>query len=151
METRFHFLWSWRESNPRPNKEQTGFLHAYLVIGFRAKQGNKHPKLCLSFFILSRLRSKAGTSLKLRAVRNQAGIRHVHLRTVPSPVTLTRDSALIYYTSIRLREQNYFRQIKVCDTDLRALSHGSACLHIHSTCCQNRSAPYVKEHVVVIC
>ncbi len=61
------------------------------------------------------------------------------------PNTLCREMALIYCTSIRLRERNCFRQLKLCDTDLRAFSHGSTCLHIHSTCCQNRSAPYVKE------
>ncbi len=80
-------MWSWRDSNPRPNKEQTGFLHAYPVIGFRVKRGNKHPKLYLIFFILSQLRSEVETSLKLRAVRNQAGIKQVHLRTVSSPIT----------------------------------------------------------------
>jgi len=33
----FYFLkkWSWRDSNPRPNKEHIGFLHAYSVIDFR--------------------------------------------------------------------------------------------------------------------
>ena len=28
--------WSWRESNPRPNEEKIGFLHAYLCLSFRA-------------------------------------------------------------------------------------------------------------------
>ena len=32
--TQDHFLWSWRESNPRPNKEPKCFLHAYLYIDF---------------------------------------------------------------------------------------------------------------------
>ena len=27
-------LWSWRESNPRPNEETIRFLHAYLCLGF---------------------------------------------------------------------------------------------------------------------
>ena len=39
--------WSWRESNPRPNKEHPCFLHAYSVVDCRAKQGNRHPKLDL--------------------------------------------------------------------------------------------------------
>ena len=29
-------LWSWRESNPRPNEEIISFLHAYLCLNFRA-------------------------------------------------------------------------------------------------------------------
>ncbi len=28
-------LWSWRDSNPRPNKQYISFLHAYSTIGFR--------------------------------------------------------------------------------------------------------------------
>ena len=27
-------LWSWRESNPRPNEEAIRFLHAYLRLKF---------------------------------------------------------------------------------------------------------------------
>jgi hypothetical protein len=37
------FSWSWRESNPRPNKEDKSFLHAYPVIGFRSKAGKGQP------------------------------------------------------------------------------------------------------------
>ena len=36
--------WKWRESNPRPNKEPPGFLHAYSAVGFRAVQGSERPK-----------------------------------------------------------------------------------------------------------
>ncbi len=36
--------WRWRESNPRPNKEPPGFLHAYSAVGFRAAQGSERPK-----------------------------------------------------------------------------------------------------------
>jgi hypothetical protein len=28
----FLFLWSWRDLNPRPNKQQKCFLHAYPVV-----------------------------------------------------------------------------------------------------------------------
>ena len=38
----FHFfLWSWRESNPRPNTLQERFLHAYPWIGFRPEDGTR--------------------------------------------------------------------------------------------------------------
>ena len=30
-------LWSWRESNPRPNEEAIRFLHAYLRLNFRKR------------------------------------------------------------------------------------------------------------------
>ena len=35
------FLWSWRESNPRPNTLQERFLHAYPWIGFRPEDGTR--------------------------------------------------------------------------------------------------------------
>jgi len=35
--------WSWRESNPRPNEEATGFLHAYPRLVFRAPAGSEPP------------------------------------------------------------------------------------------------------------
>lgn len=38
-----YFLWSWRDSNPRPNKQYASFLHAYFVFNFRLKTENKHP------------------------------------------------------------------------------------------------------------
>ncbi len=31
------FLWSWRESNPRPNKETICFLHAYSSLWFSCR------------------------------------------------------------------------------------------------------------------
>jgi len=41
-------LWSWRESNPRPNEEAICFLHAYLRLGFRAAARPKPPTVALS-------------------------------------------------------------------------------------------------------
>ena len=41
-------LWSWRDSNPRPNKQYASFLHAYFAIGFRRKADSKQPTLRLS-------------------------------------------------------------------------------------------------------
>ena len=40
--------WSWRDSNPRPNKQYASFLHAYFAIGFRHKADSKQPTLRLS-------------------------------------------------------------------------------------------------------
>ena len=41
-------LWSWRESNPRPNRETIRFLHAYLGLHFRAVTRPKPPITALS-------------------------------------------------------------------------------------------------------
>ncbi len=48
---------------------------------------------------------------------------------------------LTYYTSVKQRERSYFRQLNVSDRDYRACPQRSACLHSHSTCCQNQTAP----------
>ena len=49
---RFHTtsfnLWSWRESNPRPNEEIISFLHAYLCLIFRATAEPKPSTVALS-------------------------------------------------------------------------------------------------------
>ena len=41
------FQWSWRESNPRPNKEAIRFLHAYSGLDFRdeSRPGLPNPSL----------------------------------------------------------------------------------------------------------
>lgn len=41
-------LWSWRDSNSRPNKQYASFLHAYFTIGFRRKTESEHPILRLT-------------------------------------------------------------------------------------------------------
>ena len=55
------FLWSWRDSNPRPNKEPTCFLHDYSAVVFRGRQGDERPKPTLIFFVSCRRRSTGGT------------------------------------------------------------------------------------------
>ncbi len=48
----------------------------------------------------------------------------------------------IYYTSIRQQERSYFRHLKLLMSLIKECSHHySACLHITSTHCQNRSTP----------
>ncbi len=41
-------LWSWRDSNSRPNKQYASLLHAYFAIDFRPKAESKHPTLGLT-------------------------------------------------------------------------------------------------------
>lgn len=44
-------MWSWRDSNSRPNKQYASFLHAYSAFGFRRKAESRHPTLRLSSII----------------------------------------------------------------------------------------------------
>ena len=50
-------LWSWRESNPRPNEEIISFLHAYLCLNFRAGTEPKPSIPTLSSKVSSKVRS----------------------------------------------------------------------------------------------
>lgn len=49
-------LWSWRESNPRPNEEIISFLHAYLCLNFRARTEPKPSIPALSSKVSSKVR-----------------------------------------------------------------------------------------------
>lgn len=105
-------MWSWRESNPCPNEETIRFLHAYLRLGFRASARPKPPTVALSVLV----------SLKAHG-RSELSPIYLHLYTeplqgvaferclVPTP---SEGIKLIYYTSIKQRERNYFRQLKFC-------------------------------------
>jgi hypothetical protein len=49
------YLWSWRDSNPRPNEEATGFLHAYPRFIFRAPAGSEPPTGTLALVNFTKL------------------------------------------------------------------------------------------------
>ena len=51
-------LWSWRESNPRPNEEIISFLHAYLCLSFRVTAEPKPSTVTLSSKVSFALRGK---------------------------------------------------------------------------------------------
>ena len=53
--------WSWRELNPRPNRETIRFLHAYLGLHFRATARPKPPTATLSSKVSSHRRGARAT------------------------------------------------------------------------------------------
>jgi len=82
------FLWSWRESNPRPNKEQLCFLHTYSVVSFRVVQGNRHPNrnlISLSFTTLPELPRRYPEIAEHLVVGPESG---VSIREMSRPLTL---------------------------------------------------------------
>lgn len=73
-------LWSWRESNPRPEKAPEGFLHAYFLIGLSEFRLVQKQTLCP--LILWDLAGRAETSrpaslhlfgMRHRLIRRQSG------------------------------------------------------------------------------
>ena len=133
--------WSWRESNPRPNKEYVCFLHAYLGLHFRPMARPKPPTTGLSATLSPEPRSRLRLSSIFlhRCVRTP---RRDGIGAMSRFSTLCRNK-LIYYTSIKQRERKKFRQLIVRLRDYRAADARSACLHTHSTCCQNQTAPFL--------
>jgi len=49
-------MWSWRDSNPRPNEEIISFLHAYLCLDFRVQAEPKPSTYTLSSKVSSIMR-----------------------------------------------------------------------------------------------
>ena len=134
--------WKWRESNPRPNKEPPGFLHAYSAVGFRAVQGSERPKRDL-ISLVSPCRRSADTTIPKLLSTPYSG------RNQESPPAgcfvhppCERIKPVTYYTSVRQRKRSYSRQLFFCSQDLRASLRGSACLHDNSSCCQNHTSPF---------
>ena len=103
--------WSWRESNPRPNRETIRFLHAYLGLHFRAATRPKPPITALSPKISSRSRSAPKTISDLPApLYLPDSEQHPEERClVLSPSE--RIKPVNYCTSFRQRERTCFRQL----------------------------------------
>ena len=103
------FLWTWRESNPRPNKEIISLLHVYLCLNFRVQARPKPPTCTLSsVFHLCREANTnyprfSCTSLSLASERRPLG--NVSFQHLVSKLSR------IYCTSIKQQERSYFRQL----------------------------------------
>ena len=113
------FLWSWRESNPRPNKEAIRFLHAYSRLHFRATARPGPPTGALSSKISSASRGSGRLfPIFLRRFVFWFGTTSSERRLVPSPGDGIKP--VIYCTSIRQRERSCFRQLIVWPTWFRS-------------------------------
>ena len=112
----FERLWSWRESNPRPNRETIRFLHAYLGLHCRAVTRPKPPITALSSKTSSPSRGSQETISDLPApLYLPDSEQHPEERClVLSPCK--RIKPVIYCTSIRQRERTLFRQLIVRPT-----------------------------------
>lgn len=76
------YKWSWRDSNPRPNKQYASFLHAYSVIGFHRKAENRHPTLRLSSLVFVPEPKSSETYFRIaipqtQTSRNKTSVEHL--------------------------------------------------------------------------
>ena len=96
-------LWSWWESNPRPNKETIRFLHAYSSLDFRATARPGPPTDALSPKNSSSNRSLEELfPIYLRRLVLRFGTTPLGRRLVPSPCKGIKP--MIYCASIKQRE-----------------------------------------------
>ena len=103
-------LWSWRESNPRPNRETICFLHAYFGLNFRDVTRPEPPITPLSSKFHHCNEAYNGYfRLYSTALSESFGTRASGRCLVSTPSVEIRQ--VIYYDSIKLRERNYFRQL----------------------------------------
>ena len=104
-------LWSWRESNPRPNRETLSFLHAYSGLNFRALTRPGPPISALSPKVSLYARSNIKLFPIYRTAESESfGTTASGRCLVPLPCNGIKPRT--YYTSVRQRERNCFRQIK---------------------------------------
>lgn len=133
-------LWSWRDSNPRPNRETIRFLHVYSRLRFRALARPGPPTTALAPKASSRHRGLSRLfPIYLHRLTLRFGTTSLERCLVPSPCNGIKP--VIYCTSIRQRERNCFRQLIFDHSDLGASHRGSACLRTISSRCQIQSTP----------
>jgi|GEM_PF-1162022 len=111
-------MWSWRDSNSRPNKQYASFLHAYSAIHFRYKADSRPPTLYLSskvFVIWSKL-PNAYFCISMpqnRTLQNRTSVRHlVSLLYFGKNANLTK-------LRIKQQEQTLRCQLNCAARDLR--------------------------------
>lgn len=117
-------MWSWRDSNPRPNKQYIRFLHAYSVFNFRLQTEHRHPIFSLTSLVFDPEPKSSGTYFRIampqiQTPQNRAFVRHL--------------ASLLYFgraqnpTMIRimLQEQTLGRQLKFCSKGLKRSRYGS--------------------------
>ena len=103
--------WSWRESNPRPNRETIRFLHAYSSLHFRDAARPGPPTATLSSKFSSPSRGIQETISDFPApLYLPDSEQHPEERClVPSPSEGIKP--VNYCTSFRQRERTLFRQL----------------------------------------
>ena len=117
-------LWSWRDSNPRPNKQYIRFLHAYSCVGFRRKAEARHPTLRLTskIFVIWSKFPKAYFCITISqnpTSQNRTLVRHL------ASLLSSEKRLKSYFIRIKLQERTLRCQLKVCSKGLKRSRYGS--------------------------
>ena len=140
-------LWSWRESNPRPNRETIRFLHAYLGLHFRAVTRPKPPITALFPKTSSNSRDARWTISEIPAPLylsdSEPHPKERCLVVLPSRTI----KPVIYCTSIRQRERTLFRQLIVRPNGLWSIQPSLRMLTYHLGLLSNPVNPKIMERI----
>ena len=120
----YRFQWSWRDSNPRPNKQYIRFLHAYFAIDFRAQAESKHPTYILSSKVFETWPKLPNpyfciTISQNPTPRNRAMVRHL------ASLLSSGKRLESYFIRIKLQERTLRCQLKFCSKGLKRSRYGS--------------------------
>ena len=111
-------MWSWRDSNSRPNEELICFLHAYLRLDFRVTTRPKPPIATLFPFVSSDVRDFHQTISDTSAPPYRT-LRSHSFRVTSRPNTLCKDKALNYYTSIQAARAKFLSPVNFLSTEIK--------------------------------
>ena len=140
-------MWSWRESNPRPNRETIRFLHAYSRLHFRAMTRPGPPIITLFSKTSSYGRDSRGTISDLPApLYLPDSEQHPEERCLV-PLPSRGIKPVIYCTSIRQRERTVFRQLIVRPNGLWSIQPSLRMLTYHLGLLSNPVNPIEMERI----
>ena len=111
LENHFFYQWSWWDSNPRPNRETIRFLHVYSGLHFRATARPGPPTATLSSKnFITAARPVVTISEETAPLIQNVSEKELSERCLVS-APCAEIKPVTYYTSVRQRERNYFRQL----------------------------------------
>ena len=117
-------LWSWRDSNPRPNKQYIKLLHAYSAINFRLQTEHRHPIYNLSSEVFVNQPKQLKPYFRIAIPQNQTSRNRTSVGYLVSLLYFGKNANLTMI-QIKQQEQTLGRQLKFCSKGLKRSRYGS--------------------------
>lgn len=118
------FLWSWRDSNPRPNRQYISLLHAQFSINCREKAVRKRTTFTLSSEIFVHRPKLPVPYFRITISRNPTSQNETMARHLASLLSSGK-RLKSYFIRIKLQERTLRCQLKVCSKGFKRSRYGS--------------------------
>ncbi len=135
-------MWSWRDSNPRPNKQYIRFLHAYFTIGFRLEAESKHPTSSLSSEVFESRPKLPKPYFCITISQNQTPQNRAFVRHLASLLSSGK-RLKSYFIRIKLQERTLRCQLKLCSKGFKRSRYGSLHAYLPIDLAVETSQPHV--------